>query len=209
MAKNIVFDLDGTVFNSLPMVLVSLRSLLQEELQREVSEVEVREGFRSDMRYVASYFGLNIEPESERLRILKRWSELNGAHLDKVEVFEGILPLLEELKGLDRKLFVWTARDRRSSLELLERADIMAFFEDIRCADDGLPKPNPQGILEMLQDPKEAWLIGDSEVDFEASKNCGCQFLAADWCEMAPKELLLELGQNHFVSRPQECLKFF
>lgn len=98
-------------------------------------------------------------------------------------LFDGIRELLNELKLLGYELYVWTSRPRRSTQESLKKFDIQHLFTDIFCYDDGLPKPNPMGLIQLTQGlPKNKILhIGDSFSDLEGAKAYGIEVVLACW----------------------------
>ncbi|MGB0453055.1 MAG: HAD family hydrolase [Bacteriovoracaceae bacterium] len=98
-------------------------------------------------------------------------------------IYTGIRELLEQLKNDGHELYVWTGRDRGSTIEYLKSLDIISFFIDFSCADDGLSKPHPDGPTKMLggEDKENIILIGDSLNDLHGAKNYGISFIFVDW----------------------------
>lgn len=124
-------------------------------------------------------------------------------------LFKGIPELLTELSQRNIKLYIWTARNRASCLEILKSLDIIGFFEDISTSSDCEVKPNPEGLLNMLGDvnPKEVIIIGDSSSDIYGAKNFGAISIGALWDN--PGELsrkhLMQAGADYTSNSPQEC----
>ena len=98
-------------------------------------------------------------------------------------LFMGVRELLVELKNLNFKLYVWTARPRESTLESLKKLDIENFFSDLFCYDDGLPKPNSMGLHKLTDgiEKNKILHIGDSLTDVEGAKAFGIEVIAACW----------------------------
>ena len=98
-------------------------------------------------------------------------------------LFEGILDLLTELQKKGLKLYIWTARDRNSTLKILKSLDIMGFFEDISTATDCESKPAITGLEYMLDSfSKDSILmIGDSSSDIIGAQKFGIKSIAACW----------------------------
>lgn len=125
-------------------------------------------------------------------------------------LFEGIKELLLELKQQKIKLFVWTARDRRSTLEILKTLDILHLFEDISTASDGNVKPNIDGIKEMMPDTSadNVVIIGDSYTDILGAKNFGCQSVGVTWQDPSSEDKVATLKHfeaDHICSNVDEC----
>jgi phosphoglycolate phosphatase len=98
-------------------------------------------------------------------------------------LFDGMRELLIDLKNHGFELYIWTARPRRSVLETTKKCDILHFFNDTFCYDDGLPKPHPMGLKKLTEGiPKNEILhIGDSLTDIEGAKAFGIEVIAACW----------------------------
>lgn len=100
-------------------------------------------------------------------------------------LFDGMRELLIELKNLGFELYVWTSRPRVSTKESLKKFEIGHLFSEIFCYDDGLPKPNPMGLIRLTEGiPKDNILhIGDSYTDLEGAKAYGIEVVLACWNE--------------------------
>lgn len=98
-------------------------------------------------------------------------------------LYSGIENLLEELSQKGVKLYVWTARERFSTVEFLKSLGIISRFEELSCSTDCAPKPNKEGLLDMLgqADPSTVIVVGDSGTDMVGAKNYGARSIAALW----------------------------
>ncbi|MDD4973114.1 MAG: HAD-IA family hydrolase [Bacteriovorax sp.] len=98
-------------------------------------------------------------------------------------LFIGIRELLIDLKASGLELYIWTARPRRSVIETTSQLEIAHFFTGIFCYDDGIPKPNPEGLQKLTGgiDKKEILHIGDSLTDLEGAHAYGIEVVAACW----------------------------
>lgn len=127
-------------------------------------------------------------------------------------MFDGIQDLLEELKEKGIKLYVWTARDRKSTQEILKTLEISSIFEDISTATDGIPKPSPDGLETMLfeVDPKSVLMIGDSYTDMLGAQDFGCTSIGVLWDDPENKDRLESLKHfkaDHICFKVEECKK--
>ncbi len=100
-----------------------------------------------------------------------------------VELFPGIKALLIFLVKEDFKLSLWTARPRRSTLEIINHLEIFSYFSQIYCYDDGAPKPHPAGLAKLTQgfSKLDCLHIGDSPGDFQGAHDFGIEVVAACW----------------------------
>lgn len=110
----------------------------------------------------------------------------------------------------DSTLYVWTARDRRSTLRILEELGVSSFFEQICTIDDALPKPHISGLIDMLSDTKKSHIcvIGDTSNDILGAKNFGVKSIGAVWNRSASEAVMRETGADFIAKAPLECLEW-
>jgi phosphoglycolate phosphatase len=123
-------------------------------------------------------------------------------------LFAGIKELLLDLSK-DCQLYIWTARDRISTLRYLKEFDIFQYFTDISTPDDALPKPHEEGINALVgsYSKNSVCMIGDSSADIIGAKNFGVMSIGAAWASHVMEENLLSVGADFIVSDPAECSK--
>lgn len=124
-------------------------------------------------------------------------------------LFPGIRELLTELSQKQVKLYVWTARNRYSCVEILKSLDIIGFFEDISTATDCEPKPNPEGLEDMLPgvNTQEVAMVGDSYTDMVGANKFGALAIGVLWDHPSDKakEVLEHMGAHHICKTVAEC----
>lgn len=98
-------------------------------------------------------------------------------------LFVGMRELLVDLKSQGFSIYIWTARPRRSVIEIVKKLEIENFFEGIYCYDDGIPKPHPMGLESLTEGiPKNQIIhIGDSLSDIEGALHYGIEVVHACW----------------------------
>lgn len=99
------------------------------------------------------------------------------------KLFLGMKECLMELNSKGLKLYIWTARTRRSTIEILEYLDIIGQFELLSCGGESSSKPSPEGIKDILfdLDPKKAIVVGDSLGDMIGGSSFGAVTVGAMW----------------------------
>lgn len=124
-------------------------------------------------------------------------------------LFSGISELLDELSQIDVKLYVWTARTRFSTVEFLKSLGIIGRFEQLHCSTDPCPKPETQGLSDMLDGaaPSSVVVVGDSFADMIGAKNYGAYAIAALWADGSPqhRQSLMESGADCLAATVGEC----
>jgi len=107
-------------------------------------------------------------------------------HEKELELYDGVVALLDELKGHGYELAISTNAYRGSTLESLGHLNILDYFSSIACYDDvGRGKPAPDMLEKNLEDlmlePHHAIFIGDSERDLLAANHLEMDYIMINW----------------------------
>lgn len=185
----LVCDLDGTLIDSIPMVMAAFRHAVAPwatwpddgELRRILSG-----------NYLACLRSLlpteaPLEPAVERLVAYSR------AHEDDVIRFDGAEEFLSQAATRVR-IVLWTNRDRRSMGRHCARLGLEPYVHAAVCGDDApTHKPETEGMLKLLGElgvaPAEALFVGDSDVDVEGGHRCGMPTVLIRHGQTFPAEL--------------------
>lgn len=182
--KVLLWDFDGTLVDTLPLVFFSLRQSFLYGDGRFLSD-----------REIASMFG---PPEDELLRrhfvssfcaekAIEMYHTLYEEYHSLFAIYHkriaGLLRILSE-EGYVHGIV--TGKGRRSLAISLEKLGITAYFSAAITGNDiENPKPHPESLLFALQKmgapPSEAIMIGDSEVDYEAARKLGIPAAVVGW----------------------------
>jgi pyrophosphatase PpaX len=203
----VLFDLDGTVIDSGPMILASFRHATRVVLGRELS----------DERLLAGVGGSTLD---EQMRVLDatRGDELVAAyrlhneplHLG-LKACAGMEETLRRLHEEGRRLGVVTAK-RHATIDLaFERVPLGGLFDVVIGSDDvARGKPHPDGILLALErlggTPEEAAYVGDSPYDIGAATAAGVHSVAVTWGGIHPRGALEAAGPDSVVNTAGELL---
>ncbi len=207
---HLVFDCDGTLISSQNAILEALRILMGELESREVTLDEARAAYHPDMLTCARGLGVDVSDEALLERLAKRWIELCQTVAAQGHVaFEGVAEMLKTLNSRGHDIYVWTARDRRSTREIMIKLGLSPYILDMRCMDDTTPKPHPQGIVELVGDaPKgDVLVIGDSLTDIQGARSFGAHSIAALWADHVERDTLARAGADFFANSPGECVE--
>jgi pyrophosphatase PpaX len=178
----VLFDLDGTLIDSGPMILASFRHATRSVLGREIPDREL----------VASAGGLRLEDQMSAFdpgrvdELVEAYRAHNTPLHEQLECCAGMEGALAELKVQGRTLGVVTAK-RRMTVELaFRRLGIERWFDVVvTCDDTAAHKPDPEPILLALERlgarPEEAAYVGDSPFDVGAARAAGVFAVAVSW----------------------------
>lgn len=179
--KHIVFDVDGTLFDTEYAVLHSLQDTLRILSGKEIPCAELE--FALGITGIDALKILEIPNISHAIGL---WEKILRNYIDTNKIFEGIAELLENLRKLDYKMGIVTSRTREEFTHEFCRLGISHYFTTIVCADDTQEhKPNAAPLLKYVQlseiDYGEVLYIGDSEYDSKCAENAGIDFALAVW----------------------------
>jgi pyrophosphatase PpaX len=176
--RAVVFDLDGTLVDSMPLVLRAYAHALAPYFP-SITDAELlsRMGGPPD-RIFQQLLG-DIGKVADALKRLNAYGTEGWKH---VVAFNGMKEMLGALRVNDIRLGVWTGRERESAEVILREHGLWNQFAVCVCGDD-LPthKPDPAGLKETLRqmnvDPPDAIFVGDADVDLLAGFALGVRTL--------------------------------
>ena len=207
MIKAVVFDLDGTLLNTLYDLKESTNFALRKFNYPERTLEEVRcfvgNGVRKLIERAVPEDCKNID---ECLEVFKKnYSENMCNH---TQAYNGILKILEELHKDKVKIGVVSNKFDSAVKELCKK-----YFGDlvdtaIGQNDDVPKKPAPDGVLKAMKilgsDKNSTIYAGDSDVDVQTAKNAGLKCIGVTW-GFRTKDYLK--GADFIVDSPEEILK--
>jgi HAD superfamily hydrolase (TIGR01549 family) len=172
--KAAVFDLDGTLVDSMPLVVEAfLHALEPFGLGLTAEELFLRLGAPPERTFAMLLGGPERVPVA-----MQRLEHYAGEQWRKIRPFPGTHDLLSHLGGRALPRGVWTGRDRRTTELILREHAMETAVEVLICGDD-LPshKPDPAGLQRILEtlgvEREEAVFLGDADVDVQAGAELG------------------------------------
>ena len=178
--KRVLFDLDGTLLDTSRGIYNSVRHAVSVMGLPELSEVQlVRFVGPPPKKMYRETFGLS-EADAEQATRLHREYGRTKAILE-AEVYDGILPLLKELKEAGCLLGVATLKSQPIAEDILARYGLAQYMDFIVGMDAGetLTKADTLRMCMEDADPADCVLIGDSIYDGEGAKEVGIDFIGA------------------------------
>jgi pyrophosphatase PpaX len=205
----VLFDLDGTLIDSGPIILASMQHAVRTVLGREIPPEELGMTI-GGQGIVAQMQAIDEEHADELLEAYKRHND--GLH-ETLEAFDELLALLPGLVAEGRKLGIVTAKRHRTVGLALDRFPLLASSFDVVVAyeDTDRHKPDPEPVLIAVERlggaPADAAYVGDSPFDIGAAKAAGVFAIAVGWGGIHPDERLLAEEPDAFVRTPEELLR--
>jgi len=204
----VLFDLDGTLIDSGPIILASMQHAVRTVLGREIPPAELQMSI-GGQGIVAQMTAIDAEHADELLEAYKDHND--GLH-ETLEAFDDLLALLPGLKVEGRKLGIVTAKRHRTVGLALARFPALASAFDVVVGfeDTERHKPDPEPVLLAVErlggSPEDAVYVGDSPFDIAAAKAAGVFAVAVGWGGIHPDERLFAEEPDAFVQTPEELL---
>ncbi len=186
MPRTILFDLDGTLVNSLPDLAASLNRVLAEEGIAALSMAElasmVGDGLASLLARALAARGRG----PDRALLTRFRKDYFGALAVATRPFPGVPETLAALAAAGFRMGVCTNKPEEAARRLLEALALAGRFAAIAGADTfGVRKPNPGHLLGALAaiggDPARTIMLGDHANDIRAARGAGIVPVFALW----------------------------
>lgn len=178
----VVFDLDGTLVNTIPLIVESYQHALRTVLGSQLDEVTIRSFIG---RTLVSTF-TDVAPERVN-ELVEVYVEHNLSAMPRLlQRYAGMETLLPDLTAAGLSVGIATSK-RRSSAELsLQCAGLGGLVDLVSTMDDTTAhKPSPEPILHALAamqaEAREAVYVGDAVVDVLAAQAAGTASVAVTW----------------------------
>lgn len=180
----IAFDWDGTLYDSTKSIVRCIQAAV----------VDVG-GARPTDRDAAYVIGMSLVPalakaapdvpREKYAALADRYRHHYMAHIDDISLFDGVLPLLDELRARHHLLAVATGKSRRGLDEALHSVELRGKFDASRTADETAGKPDPLMLRELMAEldvaPERVLMIGDTTHDLSMARNAGCASVAVSY----------------------------
>lgn len=210
MINTVIFDLDGTLLNTIDDLAMSCNATLKKygfpEHPVAAYKYFVGNGMAKLVHRALPETG--ITPEFEASFLKEFIAYYQNHQEDFTRPYDGIPELLENLINKGFRLAVASNKVDVSARELVKR-----YFPEISFSavygqrENIIPKPDPAIIKDILQDlhssPEHAVMIGDSSVDMLTAKNAGIKSIGVLW-GFRTREELLENGAGFIADEPSQ-----
>ncbi|WP_152400582.1 HAD-IA family hydrolase [Paenibacillus cellulositrophicus] len=157
---NILWDFDGTLFNTYP----AYTNIFYEVLEQQRPTEEILQQLKISFTHAVKYFNLT---EFQIEEIFRREESLQPEQTPPFPDLENILRTAE-------KNVIMTHKPRREVIQILQHYHWESYFVDIVAGDDGFPrKPDPASYLHLHHRNRIDFIIGDREIDILPGKALG------------------------------------
>jgi phosphoglycolate phosphatase len=193
----VVFDCDGTLVDSQFMISESMRRAFAAHDLAPLPREEVRRivGLRLEeaiAKLVPELPGSKHQEIADSYR--ESFFELHDDQALQEPLYDGAKAAVQNLHDAGYLLGIATGKSRRGLDRILANYDLRKYFSDIRTADDGPGKPNPQILLDAMGrvgvDASSTAVIGDTTFDISLAVNAKAYGIGVEWGYHEVQELL-------------------
>jgi phosphoglycolate phosphatase-like HAD superfamily hydrolase len=205
--KAAIFDVDGTLTDTEKVTVYALKKTMKDLFDKDYKYDELKFAFIHTGKDALRKLG--VEDVDSTFEV---WSKNIVDMYHEVTIYPGICELLKNLKENDRKLGIVTSR-YQFEIEIDNiLKNILHYFDVVVPNSEGLrPKPYPDQLILALDNlgikPEEAVYVGDSKFDYECAKNCGVDFVLANWGESDRRD---DIPADDMIvcENPDELIKY-
>jgi phosphoglycolate phosphatase len=185
MIKLVIFDWDGTLFDSIDKICLSMLDAgkLANAPQRKHDDVKNIIGLSLDRAVDVIWPELSTDKQNGILEHYKRIYV--AADQTPPDAYKNVIDTLNSLKKAGFKMAVATGKSRRGLERVMSLTNTRDYFVSTRCADEALSKPNPlmleQILTELNLSPNQALMVGDTEYDLNMATNAGMKSIGVTY----------------------------
>lgn len=189
----VIFDLDGTVLDSVELIVESFGWAVRDVLGREVTRADaIRNVGRPLLEQMKE-----IDPERAEDLVTSYRTFNHREHDRRVRLFPGMADLLLRLRAQGARLALVTSKSRHTTEMAFRVTGVGDLFEVVLCAGETTEhKPHPEPLFRVLEllgaGPERAVYIGDSPYDLQAAANAGIPGVGVTWGVFPAEDLIAE-----------------
>ena len=212
MMKNILFDMDGTLFDTSPGILTCMDYVLKYYNITKFSLDDLRLCIGPPLSWTfEELFGLPKDMVDDAIKVYRQ--KYNGGEIFNVTPIEGMEECLKFLHENGYFISVCSSKPEVACRKILEKYHLISYFDDVCGAipEEGIE--SKEDVLELFfsrhtdANPKETLLVGDTKYDAAGAKEFKVNFLGVNY-GFGTEEELRAFGAEHIVSSAREVLEF-
>lgn len=209
--KAVIFDLDGTLLNSLQDIALSMNDVLK-ELNINTHEIEDYKNFVGDGALVLVRNALPKDSDEKLInKALKRFKEIYGSNkYEFSRPYDNILEMLHSLEKQNIKLAILSNKPHIFTKAYVKKYFSEISFQEVHGQKESIEKkPSPQGLQNILNalkiNTEECLYVGDTKTDILTAKNAKVKSIGVLW-GFRPKEELEKYHADYIVSQVHDIL---
>lgn len=211
MIKGVIFDMDGTILNTIEDIKISVNHAMRHFNLKEKTLQEVKDGVGSGAINLIEDIVPKGTSKEDIYKIYRVYQDHYDKHSnDHTGPYPGILDLLKHLKDAGYKLAVVSNKLEYLVQELNHQTFKDYFDVSIGETKDIPIKPAPDMLYKALNllnlSKDEVLFIGDSDVDMMTATNANIKSVGVTWGYRS-KEVLLKHKASYIINQADELIK--
>ena len=180
----IAFDWDGTLFDSTAIIVRCIQQAVVDVGGARPTDDAAAYVIGMALMPALAHAAPDVPPERYP-QLGERYRHYYWQHQNDINLFPGVLDLLDGLKARHHWLAVATGKSRRGLDEAMATAQLRGVFDGSRTADETAGKPHPRMLQELMAEfgvePERTLMIGDTTHDLQMAANAGCASVAVSY----------------------------
>ena len=173
----IAFDWDGTLYDSTAIIVRCIQEAVRDVGGTVPTDKDASYVIGMALMQALAHAAPDVPPE-KYTELGNRYRFHYVRHQNDLSLFEGVLPLLSDLRERGHFLAVATGKSRRGLDDALHSVQLKGVFDGSRTADQTAGKPHPLMLQELMAEfdvvPERVLMIGDTTHDLQMAVNAGC-----------------------------------
>jgi len=173
----IAFDWDGTLFDSTAIITRCIQDAVRDVGGAVPSERDAAYVIGMGLMQALAHAAPDV-PTDKYPELGARYRHHYMARQNDINLFDGVLKMLADLKARHHFLTVATGKSRRGLDTALQAVELHGLFDSSRTADETAGKPDPRMLLELMDEfgvaASRTLMIGDTTHDLQMAGNAGC-----------------------------------
>ena len=202
-----LFDLDGTLNDSGPGIMNSVRYSLKKLGYEDLPDETLRRFVGPSLVY--SYTTWCHMSEEEARKAVEAYRECyHAGECFNLKIYDGILPLLADLNRAGIRCAVVTSKPQNAAGKILEHFDMLKYFDTVAGPDPDDPSNQKSVLIQralktLNLQPEDCVMVGDTRYDIIGAREAGCDSIGVTY-GYGTKEELVENGATYLAGSPQE-----
>jgi phosphoglycolate phosphatase len=185
----VAFDWDGTLFDSTAIITRCIQAAVHDVGGTVPSDAAASHVIGLGLLQALALAAPDVSPEKYP-ELGARYRHHYLARQDAISLFDGVIPMLAELKAQQHLLAVATGKSRRGLDACLAAVELRGLFDASRTADETAGKPHPRMLHELMAElgveAPRVLMIGDTTHDLQMAVNAGCASVGVSYGAHAP-----------------------
>jgi len=202
----IAFDWDGTLYDSTAVIARCIQAAVRDVGGTPPSDRDAAYVIGLGLMQALAHAAPDV-PRERYPELGERYRHHYLIHQNDLSLFDGVLPMLADLRARHHWLTVATGKSRRGLDEVLHSESLAGVFDGSRTADETAGKPAPLMLHELMRefgvDPARTLMIGDTTHDLQMAVNAGCASIGVSYGAHEPAAFA-ELGPLAVVHSVRE-----